>query len=46
MIHLLFKSIDPDKIIGVSNLKDEIDKSNLANFGNNIEEFIDGKSSN
>ena len=46
MINLLFKSINPDKSIGVSNLKDEIDKATLAKFGNNIEEFLDGMSSN
>ena len=32
--------------IGVSNLKDEIDKANLAKFGNNVKEFLDTICSN
>ena len=46
MIYLLFKSINPDKSIGVSNLKDEIEKSTLAKFGNNIKDLLDDMSSN
>ena len=45
-INLLFKSINPDKSIGVSNLKDEIDKVTLAKFGNNIKDLLDDISSN
>ena len=46
MIHLLFKIINPDKSIGVSNLNDEIEKSTLAKFVNNIKEILDCMSSN
>ena len=46
MIYLLFKSINPDKSIGVSNLKDEIEKSTIAKFGNNIKDLLDEMSSN
>ena len=46
MIYLLFKSINPDKSIGVSNLKDEIDKVTLAKLGNNIKDLLDDMSSN
>ena len=41
MIYLIFKSINPDTRIAVSNLKDEIDKSTLAKFGNNIKYLLD-----
>ena len=46
MIYILFKIINPDKSIGVYNLKDEIEKSTLAKFGNNIKYIIDDMSSN
>ena len=32
MLYLLFKTINPDTSISVSNLKDEIDKANLTKF--------------
>ena len=44
MIYLLFKSINPDTIIGVSNLKYEIGKATLAKFGNNVKDLIDDMS--
>ena len=46
MIYLLFKSINLDKRIGVSNLKDEIDKVTLAKLGENIKDLLDDMSSN
>ena len=46
MIYFLFKIINPATIIAVSNLKDEIQKSKLAKFGNNIKDLIDNMSSN
>ena len=44
MVYLLFKSINPDIMIGVSNLKYEIDKATLAKFGNNVKDLIDDMS--
>ena len=41
MIDLILKSTRPYKWIFVSNLKDENDKSDLANFGNNEKYLID-----
>ena len=46
MIYLLFKSINLDTRIGVSNLKDEIDKESLTKFDNNVKELLDDMSSN
>ena len=46
MIYLLFKSTNPDKRIGVSNLKYEIEKSTLAKFDNNVKYILDGMSAN
>ena len=46
MLYLLFKIINPDTRIGVSNLKYEIKKSNIAKFGNNVKELLDEMSSN
>ena len=46
VLYLLFKSINPDTRIGVSNLTDEIHKSTLAEFINNVKNFIDDISSN
>ena len=37
----MLKIINPSTRIGVSNLKDEIEKSNLDKFGNNIKDVID-----
>ena len=37
MLYILFKIINPDTSISVSNLKDEIDKANLTKFENNEE---------
>ena len=46
MIYLLFKIINPDTRIGVSNLKYEIEKATLAKFGNNVKDLLDEMSSN
>ena len=46
VIYLLFKSINPDTSIGVSNLKYDIDTSTLAKFGNNAKDFLDDMYSN
>ena len=46
MIYLLFKSTNTDKSIDVSNLKDELEKTTLAKFGNNIKDLLDDMSSN
>ena len=42
MLYLLLKINNPDTRIFVSNLKYEIDKSNLAKFGNNVKYLLDG----
>ena len=41
MIYLILKSVNASTRIGVSNLKDEIDKATLANFGNNLKNLLD-----
>ena len=41
MHYILLKSINPDTTIGVSNLKYEIEISNLAKFCNNAETLLD-----
>ena len=46
IIYLIFKTIKPDKCIGVSNLKYEIDKATLDKFLNNVKELIYEISSN
>ena len=46
MIYLIFKSINPYTRIGVSNQKDELEKSTLAKFVNNLEDLLDDISSN
>ena len=46
MLYLLFKSINPYTRIGVSNLKDETDKSTLSKFGKNLKDILDDMSSN
>ena len=40
MLYLLFKIINPDTRIGVSNLKDEIEKSTLAKFFINVKYLL------
>ena len=40
VLYLLFKSINPDTRIGVSNLRDEIHKSTLAKFINNVKTLL------
>ena len=46
MIYLLLKIINPSTRICVSNLKYEIDKSTLSQFGNNVKDLLDGMPSN
>ena len=46
MLYIIFKSINPDIMIGFSNLKDEIEKSTLSKFGTNVKDLIDEMSSN
>ena len=46
MPFLLFKIINSDTRVGVSNLKDEIEKANLAKFGNDVKYVLDDTSSN
>ena len=46
MLYLLFKIINSDTKIVVSNLKDEIDRSTLSTFGNNVKYLLDDMSSN
>ena len=46
MLHFIFKSINPSKSIGVSNLKDYVGKATLARFGNNSKDLLDDMSSN
>ena len=46
MFYLIFKNINPDARIGVSNLKYDIEKSTLAKFGNNIKDLPDDMYSN
>ena len=46
MLYLIFKRINPVTRIGVSNLKEEIQKANLAKFGNNVKYLLDDMSSN
>ena len=41
MLYLVFKNINPDTRIGVSNLEYEIEKSILSKFGNNIKDLLD-----
>ena len=44
--YLLFKSTNPDRIIGDSNLKYKIRRTTLAKFGNNVKDLLDKFSSN
>ena len=46
MLYLLFKIINPDTSISVSNLKDEIDKANLTKFENNVKDLLYNMSTN
>ena len=46
MICLIFKKINPSKRIGVSNIKDDIEKTTLAKFGNNVKDLLYDMSSN
>ena len=45
MIYLIFKIINPDTSIVVSNLKYEIEKSTIAKFLNNEKDLLDYMSS-
>ena len=45
-LHILFKIIHPDTSIGVSNLKDEIEKATLSKFRNTVKYLIYSMSSN
>ena len=46
MLYFLFKSINPATRIGVSNLKDKIEKITLAKFGINVKDLLDDMCSN
>ena len=46
MFYLIFERINPSTRIGVSNLKDEIEKATLAKFDNNVKDLLDYMSSN
>ena len=46
MIYLISKIINPNTRIGVSNLKDEIEKATIAKFGNHPKVLLDDMSSN
>ena len=46
MIDLIFKSINPAKMIAFSTLKYVIEKSTLTKFGNNIKDLLDDMYSN
>ena len=46
MIYLLLKIINPATKLGVSNLKDKIEKSTLSTFVNNEKDLLDDMSSN
>ena len=41
MIYLIFKGINSSTRIGVLNLKYEIEKATLSNFGNNLKDLLD-----
>ena len=41
MIYLISKIVNPDKRIGVSNLKDKVDRATLAKFVNNVKDLLD-----
>ena len=46
MIYQIFRSINPAKRIGVSNIKYESEKATLDKFGNNVKCLLDDMSSN
>ena len=46
MLYIPFKNINSATNIGVSNLKYEIEKAILANFGSNVKDLLDDMSSN
>ena len=46
ILYLIFKSINPDKRIVVSNLKYEIERTALAKFVNNVKSLLDDMCSN
>ena len=46
MIYFIFKSINPATSIGILNVKYDIEKSTLGNFGNNIKDLLYFVSSN
>ena len=46
MLYLPLQITNPDTKMGISNLKDEIEKATLANFGKNVKDLLDGMSSN
>ena len=45
MIYLVFKIINPSTRIVFSDLKDEIERSNIAKFLNNVKDLLDYMSS-
>ena len=46
MLYLLFKIINLATTISFPKLKDEIEKSTLAKFGNDVNDLLDDMSSN
>ena len=46
MLYFIFKNTNRATSIGVSNLKDEIEKATLAKFSNNVQYLINDMSSN
>ena len=46
MIYLIFKIINLDTRIGVSNLKGEINKANISKFGKVLKDLLDDMYSN
>ena len=45
LLYLRFKNTNPDKKIGVSNLRYEIGKATIYKFGNNVKDLPDDMSS-
>ena len=46
MLYLLLKSVNPATRIGLSNLKEEIEKATLARFNNNVNDLLNNMSGN
>ena len=46
MLYLIFKIMNSDTRIGISDLKYEIEKATLSKFGNNVKDLLDDISSN